>query len=296
MLDPRDMSRDRDVDGRDRNYEGRERSDDPRDALLHDLDLPLGREREVVLDRDRVYELNGEESRTLATVGAFRVVPERDLAQPRDESPDWDDTLAHLHEHGLVQTVALGDHEQGITLTDRGLDLLEANRRAGSDEDGQAFHAGVGKARELHHDSHLFAAYRLTEARLRDQHDGGPEVRRVVLEEDLKREYQSFLQDHNRDRSESDGRPDRDQDEIREWARQHDLPYFDDQVHFPDFRVEYDVDGRERHEDVELLTPHYPGAHAASRAASGFRCFRIGGTGRGRGGARHPRLAEELLA
>jgi len=296
MFDPRDVSRDRDAGARDRAYEGRERSDDPRDALLHDLDLPLGREREVVLDRDRVYELNGDESRTLAAVGAFRVVPEHDLADPRHDSPEWDETLAHLQAQGLVQTVALGDHEQGIALTGRGLDLLEANRRAGSDEDGQAFHAGVGKARELHHDSHLFAAYRLTEARLRDQHDGGPEVRRVVLEEDLKREYQSFLQDHNRDRSESDGRPDRDQDEIREWARQHDLPYFDDQVHFPDFRVEYEVDGRERHEDVELLTPHYRGAHAASRAASGFRCFRIGGVGGGRGGSRHPRLAQELLA
>ncbi len=296
MLDPRDMSRDRDVDARDRAYECRERSDDPLYGLLHDLDLPLGREREVVLDRDRVYELNGEESRTLATLGAFRVVPERDLADPRDELSDWNDTLAHLQEHGLVHTVSLGGHEQGLTLTDRGLDLLEANRRAGSDEDGQVFHAGVGKARELHHDSHLFAAYRLTEARLRDQHDRATEVRRVVLEEDLKREYQSFLQDHNRDRSESDGRPDRDQDEIRDWARQHDLPFFDDQVHFPDFRVEYEVDGRERHEDVELITPHYRGAHAASRAASGFRCFRIGGTGRGRGGARHPRLAEELLA
>ena len=296
MLDPRDVSRDRDVDARDRAYEGRERSDNPRDALLHGLDLPLGREREVVLDRDRIYELNGEECRTLATVGAFRVVPERDLAEPRDEPADWDDTLAHLHEQGLVQTVALSDHEQGLTLTDRGLDLLEANRPSGADEDGQAFHAGVGKARELHHDSHLFAAYRLTEARLRDEHDGAAEVRRVVLEEDLKRGYQAFLQDHNRDRSDSDGRPDRDQDEIREWARQHDLPFFDDQVHFPDFRVEYEVDGRVRHEDVELLTPHYRGAHAASRAASGFRCFRIGGTSRGRGGSVRSRLAEELLA
>ena len=296
MLDPRDAPRHRHGDDRDRAYDGRERSADPRDALLHDLDLPLGREREVVLDRDRAYELNGEESRTLATVGTFRVVPERDLVEPRDDSPDWDETLAHLREQGLVQSLALGDHEQGVTLTDRGLDLLEANRRAGSDEDGQAFHAGVGKARELQHDSHLFAAYRLTEARIRDEHDGVAEVRRVVLEEDLKREYQSFLQDHNRDRSESDGRPDRDSDEIRDWALQHDLPYFDDQVHFPDVRVEYEVNGRELHEDVELLTPHYRGAHAASRAASGFRCFRMGGTGRGRGGAVRSGLAEELLA
>ena len=116
--------------------------------------------------------------------------------------------------------------------------------------------------------------------RLRDEH-GDLEIRRVILEQDLKRQYQEFLQDHNRHRSDSDGRPDRGEDEIRDWAREHDLPYFDGQVHFPDYRIEYEVDGRERHEDVELFTPHYrrgrlkavlvvetaenwPGSHAAS--------------------------------
>ena len=41
--------------------------------------------RELVIDRDRVYELNGEDSRTLAALGAFRVVPERDLGSDRDD-------------------------------------------------------------------------------------------------------------------------------------------------------------------------------------------------------------------
>jgi hypothetical protein len=53
----------------------------------------------------------------------------------------------------------------------------------------------------------------------------------------------------------SDGRPGRDETEVRDWARERDLPYFDGQVHFPDYRIEYEVDGRERHEDVELC-PH----------------------------------------
>jgi hypothetical protein len=77
-------------------------------------------------------------------------------------------------------------------------------------------------------------------------------------------------------------RPDRDEDEIRDWARQHDLPYFDGQVHFPDYRIEYEVDGRERHEDVELFTPHYRGAHAASRSKTGFRHLRRRFSGRRR--------------
>jgi hypothetical protein len=87
------------------------------------------------------------------------------------------------------------------------------------------------------------------------------------------------------------------------WARGHDLPYDDGHVHFPDARLEYeDRDGRSRHEDIEIVTGHYRGAHAGAVARSGFSCYRaIGGmlggcasTGR-RGGSRHLRLAEELL-
>jgi len=97
--DPReDSERDRDH-GRPRVYDDRDRNDhDPRDGLMHDLDLPHGEERELVVDRDRVYELNGEDSRTLAAVGAFRVVPEHDL--------DIDHgTLDHLRDEGLVDVV-----------------------------------------------------------------------------------------------------------------------------------------------------------------------------------------------
>ena len=76
MYDPRwDDGRERD-DGRARVYDERDRSEHaPRDGLMHDLDLPRGEARELVIDRDHVYELNGEDSRTLAAVGAFRVVP-----------------------------------------------------------------------------------------------------------------------------------------------------------------------------------------------------------------------------
>ena len=151
--------------------------------------------------------------------------------------------------------------------------MLDAHRREREDDERQAFHAGVSRARELQHDAQLFRAYVETEDRLREK---GADIQRVVLEVDLKREYQQFLQDHNRDRPDSDGRPDRDAREIAEWAREHDLPYFDDQVHFPDFRIEYELDGRDRHEDVEVLTGHYRGAHAASRARAGFTCFRGG--------------------
>lgn len=59
---------------------------DPRDVFTKDLDLPRGRERRPVRERNRVYEINGEESRVLATVGAFRVVAESDLHDVRDDT------------------------------------------------------------------------------------------------------------------------------------------------------------------------------------------------------------------
>ena len=289
MFDPRDDTRGRDGgDGRARVYEDRDRDHlDLRDSLMRDLDLPRGDERELVMDRDRVFDLNGEDSRTLAAVGAFRVVPEHDLDTDHE-------TVEHLRAEGLVETVDLGDGERGLTLTREGRDLLDAHSLHRHDEPSQAFYSGVSRERELNHDSHLYSTYRQEEARLRTEHDG-LEVRRVVLEQDLKREYQEFLQEHNRGRPDSDGRPDRDEHEIRAWARDHDLPYFDGQVHFPDYRIEYEVDGRELHQDVELFTPHYRGAHAAGHSKAGFQIYVVGSRGGGGRSVPRPRGAEEFL-
>jgi hypothetical protein len=82
---------DRDVDGRDlgdrdRDRDGRDRDFDPRDVSLDGIQLPRRLDREVVLDGDERYELNGDDSRTLTAVGAFRVVDERHLQGRPDES------------------------------------------------------------------------------------------------------------------------------------------------------------------------------------------------------------------
>lgn len=79
------------------------RDHDPRDAFVEGLELPRGLERELVQDeRENLYELNREDSRMLATIGAFRVVAARDLEAARDPNSDpRDDTLDHLREEGL---------------------------------------------------------------------------------------------------------------------------------------------------------------------------------------------------
>lgn len=269
-------------------YDPRDRDEqDPRDGLMRDLDLPRGDERELVVDRDRVYELDGEDSRALAAVGAFRVVPEHDLDLPHD-------TVDNLHDQRLIDLVDLSDSERGLTLTTEGRDLLDSHSLDRDREPSQTFYAGVSRSRELDHDSNLYATFRQEEARLRDEHPD-LEIRRVILEQDLKREYQEFLQEPNRDRPDSDGRPGRDGSEVRDWACEHDLPYFDDQVHFPDYRIEYEVDGRELHQDVELFTPHYRGAHAASRARTGFRIYFVASRGGGGRSGPRPRGMEEFL-
>ena len=273
---------------------------DPGAVFTKDLDLPRGPERRPVRERDRVYEINGTESRMLATVGAFRVVAESDLHDGREDTRK---AQRHLEREGLLQASPLSSDDRAVVLTDRGRDLLEANRHERQErswEPRQTFYAGLRKPRELTHDSKVYRAYLRAEERLREQ---GCRMDRVVLDYELKRDYQQFLHERNRGKKDCDGRPDREPEEIARWAREHDLPYEDGHVHFPDARIEYeDRDGRSRHEDIEIVTGHYRGAHASAVARSGFSCYRaigamFGGcasTGR-RGGSRHPRLAEELL-
>jgi len=274
----------RDPDDRERDF-GRDRDPkdhDPREPFIEALELPRYHERELVQDeRENLYELNRDDSLMLGTIGAFRVVAERDLA----DFHDAERSLDHLRDEGLIHTVQIGAGQHADVLTERGLSVLEANRREpedqaryGRDDDRQAFHAGVSRERELQHDSDVFRVYRQIEGEIRER---GGEVERVVLEVDLRREYQQWLQEHNRGRSDSDGRPDRTEREIAQWAAEHDLRYLNDKVNFPDLRIEYERDGRDRHEDVEVTTEHYRGSHAAGRAQAGFRCVRGGSSSHG---------------
>ena len=274
---------------------------DPRDVFTKDVDLPRGRERRPVGERDRVYEIDGVESRALTTIGAFRVVAESDLHDLRDDSQGSRRSLKHLESEGLIRTSPLSSDDRAVTLTDRGRDLLEANRYERDDrscQPRQAFYAGVRKPRELTHDTKVYRAYKRAEERLRGQGGG---VRRVALDYELKRDYQRFLHERNRGKTDCDGRPDREPAQIARWAREHELPYDGGHVRFPDARIEYeDRDGRSRHEDIEIVTAHYRGAHAGAAAKSGFTCYvviggMVGGRGGGGGRTAHPRIAEELI-
>ena len=130
----------------------------------------------------------------------------------------------------------------------------------------------------------------------------GARIRRVVLDYELKREYQRFLQAHNRGDRWSHGRPDRSPEEVRTWAAAHGLPVVDGHVQFPDVRVEYEwPDGRRDQRDVEVVTPDYNSRQMGAKRASGFTMHqsganRLGGGSSRRGGSPFdPHAAERML-
>jgi hypothetical protein len=228
------------------------------------------------------------------------VVSSRDL-RDHDGSPadPRSGDLRHLREQGLIETKRVpGYRDHAVSLTKNGRSLLESHRDLDRDHH-QTFYAGLGRERELEHDLQVYRAYEQAEERLLDR---GAHIERVVLDHELKSEYQRWLHERDKDHDDYDGHPDRTPNEIREWAYEHGLPYFDDEVHFPDVRVEYEEpDGRWEREDIEVVTPHYRGAYGASVGQSGFSCYRgvslriYASTGGGRGGGHHPRgLLEEL--
>jgi hypothetical protein len=158
----------------------------------------------------------------------------------------------------------------------------------------QEFHAGLVKPRELEHDAQVFQAYLNEVDRLLER---GDRIEHVALDYELKREYQEWLHERDRGDADADGRPDRSEREIERWALEHDLPYFDGHVHFPDVRIDYlDPDGHHLHRDVEVTTVHYRGAHAAAVKRAGFSRYRgcTARTGK-HGRPFDPHVAEEML-
>jgi len=136
----------------------------------------------------------------------------------RDDSQSSRRSLKHLENEGLTRTSLLSSDDRAVSLTDRGRDLLEANRYERDDrihQPRQTFYAGVRKPRELTHDTNVYRAYQRAGARLRGQGGRGS---RVVLDYEVKRDYQRFLHERNRGKKDRDGRPDREPEEIARWA------------------------------------------------------------------------------
>lgn len=245
---------------------------------MNRLILPRGPERQPVLTRGHIYRLRESESRALATVGTFRVVRADDLQamrSPCDARSSGD--LGALAEQGLVQvrTVEVNREPAAVVvLTRAGKDVLETHRAIEAGR-GQSFHAGLVKPREIAHDAQLYRLYQAEAARIEAE---GGRVTRVVLDYELKREYQLFL--HRPDRPEDADRT----DELKAFSAASGLPIIDGHLELPDLRIEYDTaEGRSAYRDVELVTEHYSRGQLAGKSAAGFALYRAAGAGRARG-------------
>jgi hypothetical protein len=250
---------------------------DPCEPLARQIAITRSAGRTPVLFREQTYELRASEVRTLATVGAFRVV--RADALPADTARDpWHGDLAHLRSSKLIAVhshVIEGERVSLVTLSHRGKALVQRYQSTGADDRKQQYYSGLVKPRELAHDAQLYDMYRDCAHEIEA---AGGRVQRVVLDYELKRQYQQYLQANNRGNRASDGRPDRTPAEIHAWAVRHDLTVVDGHVRFPDVRIEYlDGQGNLASRDLELSTGHYTGRQRAAKAAAGFHMHHAGG-------------------
>ena len=257
-----------------------------RDTLLMDgLALPRTDVRQPVHLQERTYALRDSETRILATVGTFRVVPAADVTSGSTTPDVWNGDIRHLSDQGLIDrksVVINGQPTPVLVLTKEGKALLEAHRNTRPDGRQQEYHAGLVKPRELAHDAQLHRVYLAEAARITGQ---GGRVRRVVLDYEIKREYQRFL--HRSDRPDGVSQA----EDRAAFAAQSRLPIVDDHLELPDLRIEYETpQGDLAYRDVELVTEHYSRAQLSGKARAGFSMYRAaggrpsGGGASGRGG------------
>lgn len=203
-------------------------------------------------DLDRSYRLNAREMQLLTTVGSFRTVAVQDLSEPQVRNL----LRAELMEKKTVYPRRNGQPLEVLVLTDRGRSLLQSQQPIA---DRQRYYARLAKPNEIEHDAAIYRAY--LKAKEEIEAKGGT-VDRVVLDYELK----SII---NRDMNRAGAGTAAER--RKALAEDLDLKIVGDKLPLPDLRVEYtDQDGREQHEDLEIVTRHYRSAHMAGKAAAGF--------------------------
>ncbi len=138
----------------------------PRDVFTRDLDLPRGRDVNV-----RASAIASTTS-TVRRLGCWRLSAHSawspsELSALRDDARKPRQSIRHLEEGGLIRRSPLDANDRAVVLTERGRDLLEADRSISRDErkhePRQVFYAGLRKPRELTHDVKVYRAFERTE-------------------------------------------------------------------------------------------------------------------------------------
>jgi hypothetical protein len=271
------------AEGPDHGPERGDRTPEPRDAWSpgQDLQLPRTPERQLVTVGGDRFHLRDSEAEILATVGAFRIIPEHELlrasqgddqaANPRGHNPAAN--IRSLTDQRLLEarTIVINERpERVVVLTRAAEKLLDAHRdptRADA-HPRQEYYAGVVKPRELAHDAQLYRLFQTERAHLEGD---GAHVTRVVLDYELKHDYHTFVHGQQKDGVDA-------ADARQTFADAHGLPFVREHIELPDLRIEYeDPDGRPLHRDLELATEHYSRSQLGGKQSAGFRVYRAAG-------------------
>jgi len=217
---------------------------------------PESQERQTVRTRDRSYQLNDQELQTLRTVGTFRTVNAQDIS---------DRETKRLIEAGLIQKTTVYPRTDApkldvLVLSSEG-ERVVLGRQSLDDE--QRFHSGLVKIKELAHDAAIYPAYK--DAKEQIERAGG-KVDRVVLDAEFKSVINSQM---NRGGSVSGEAREERQAKL---AAELDLEIVNGKLPLPDLRIEYtDEHGERHHQDIEIVSRHYHGAHLVGKASAGFK-------------------------
>lgn len=256
---------------------------------------PLSRERSSVELGGYRYQVSPKETEVLRDIGRFRTIAIQDLERYRypKRSVEMREDLESLHAQGLVREISTwtgGQEARGqkltvAVLTKRGQELIEQD--LGRDASQKLF-SGLVKPAEVRHDAAIYRMYQLEAERIRRS---GGQVRRIVLDYELKQNVYRPLA-----KARSLPPPDyaRRQAEI---AAQNQLKVVHGKILLPDLRIEYErASGELAHVDLELASEHYRGGQMRGKAEAGFKFYAPADSIARLSSAFDPEFAVEILS
>jgi hypothetical protein len=222
--------------------------------------------RQVYEVRGRTFRARSSEIQAMFEIGKFRVIAQEDLTEffYQGDAARFRPDIENLVRQGLLELKSIPHEEKGsrtlLTLTKRGHRLLTHTQVV---PNNQALYHGFTKPREAHHDADLYRLYQKAAQKLgRD----GKEVRRVVLDYELKKRIYHELAKNGHEPISSAHR--------REVAQQHGLQVIRGKIPLPDLRIEYETrDGEKGRVDIELATQHYRLRNLAEKVRAGFALY-----------------------
>ena len=241
---------------------------DPRENSRREK-MREGHRREYTPSRNR-ESFERRTARAIAEVGMYRSVSYRDLADAHFDGHPYTARRAvdRMVKGGLMREHQAAGPKGGtykvLTLTQAG--ASRARRCAheqGLDRDQQT-HAGLVKRGELSHDTAIYRAARIEQAKLTKQ---GAVLNRVRIDAEMKKQIA-------RAGEAARARGGKEAADAARFQAADDLglPIKDGQVLYPDAQLEYtDAEGRTGRVNIEIATEHYRIGGIGAKARAGFQ-------------------------